>query len=475
MQIVSDGNCTANLGVNNPANYCQSTDDLTIITSCFVVGDQINGAFANMETLIGMPYNVVDGDAHIVEANANEVGTVWGLAYQSISNTIFASAFYRRHTGLGPSGIAAIYQIDKTNGTTSTFMQLDDPAYFGANAFGNSLHPTNNDENSWRLDSNSYNLVGKIGLGDIDISESQEHLYTINLLSRELIEIPIGSPPIAADMANIRTFPIPTNQTDCPSPDDIRPFGLGIHNGKVYIGCVCSGESQGEFPPPPVPVVPYELETYTRAYVYEFDPENTDNGFVEKINFDLDFRWHISDFGNFYDNFWGPWGEPFPSDALSDEPILTRNMQPWLVDIEFDQNDMILGFRDRFGDQQGFNMPQPNDDGNLYNPVAFGDILRACSDNNGNWTLESNGSCGNITVSTYDDAFPPIGGVNDLEGPDGGEYYWSDGQYFDFGDHEPHSGIVATVDAPTNSHNGVVGEEMSKVGESFREHRCFNA
>jgi hypothetical protein len=60
-------------------------------------------------------------------------------------------------------------------------------------------------------------------------------------------------------------------------------------------------------------------------------------------------------------------------------------------DIEFDdQGNMLIGLRDRFGDQFGYQKPDPNG----YSPVTYGyrgdgvgDILRATPDGSGGWTL----------------------------------------------------------------------------------------
>ncbi len=55
------------------------------------------------------------------------------------------------------------------------------------------------------IDSASYDAVGRIGFGDLEIDSDLSHLYTINLLTRELYKIPLGndpSNPIAPTMAS---------------------------------------------------------------------------------------------------------------------------------------------------------------------------------------------------------------------------------------------------------------------------------
>ena len=82
-----------------------------------------------------------------------------------------------------------------------------------------------------------------------------------------------------------------------------------------------------------------------------------------------------------------------------------------LSDIEFDDDDMILGFRDRFGDLHGswgfFRYSDFQETGG----ISAGDILRACY-NGSSYTLEtgSSGSCSST------------GGLTN-SGPNGVEYY----------------------------------------------------
>jgi hypothetical protein len=85
-----------------------------------------------------------------------------------------------------------------------------------------------------------------------------------------------------------------------------------------------------------------------------------------------------------------------------------------LTDIEFDNGDMILGFRNRKADT-GLNA--------FDRPYAGGaDNLRVCDDNNDGWDngdIEFNGSCGVLTSDSVAE-----GRTN---GPGGaGKFYWDD-------------------------------------------------
>jgi hypothetical protein len=88
---------------------------------------------------------------------------------------------------------------------------------------------------------------------------------------------------------------------------------------------------------------------------------------------------------------------------------------------------MIIGIRDRFGDQTGFRQ-RPTDSfvgvapygTGVVSGGATGDMLRACFNTaTGSWALESGGTCGGVTTN----------GQGNNQGPGGGEFYYQD-EYF---------------------------------------------
>ncbi len=77
---------------------------------------------------------------------------------------------------------------------------------------------------------------------------------------------------------------------------------------------------------------------------------------------------------------------------------------------------MILGIRDRLGDQSGVASPDKPGSDQLFYAAAAGDVLRACGSPAGGWTLESNGRCGGAG----------IGPQNNGQGPGNAEFYFQD-------------------------------------------------
>jgi uncharacterized repeat protein (TIGR01451 family) len=413
------GTSTVDFGAVNPSDYCH-TNAPNLATSCYVVDDQLTGLYVNEPTFIEFPYTATGDQPHQTLATARQIGTTFGLAYQRTSDNYFIGAFLKRYAGFGPDATGsnptsgAIYRINRLTGAVSVFMDLNTyPAAFQAGA---DPHPTsrtscgpNAFNNCWMYDSDSYNLVGKLSLGDLEMSENDRTLFAVNLNTRELLEIPIGIPPTAPPAAQIRRHPLNQGTLPglvCPNPGDVRPFGLGVEDGRVYVGVVCSAEST-------------QNVADLRAFVYSAD-ENAVGAFRQELSIPLNYTRRCADSApNCLPNrraLWQPWTTQWPTPAQPGPAVI--HPEPMLTDIVFDRGDMILGFRDRMGDRTGNQRPGPFNLNSmeLAMGIAAGDTLRACSDGAGGWTAEDNADCGGQTSA----------GANTNQGPGGGEYYFED-------------------------------------------------
>lgn len=400
---------TANVDTSftHPADFCGNSPAPTMAVSCFVFGEQNDnpdGINKDSDVLVAFPYTAGSNDltnepavrapapTHL--ASAKEIGSVYGLAWNPNNETIYGAAFMKRHSGFGPNGPGAIYQITPSGpslfhdfGTTAGTDPHPQP---GQTCLSPGHNANNNNFNCWLNDSNSFDQVGKVGFGDLEINETLDTLYTVNLADNTLLAIPIANPGSFTATA----VPVPAS---CPATD-LRPLGLGVADGKVYVGAVCSAEST-------------QNREALRAYVFVYA-----NGVFTTTP--------VLDFSLLYDRNaanlqWQYWLNQTTFDPTNLIQVDGKWAQPWLADIAFDNGDMILGFRDRNGDLFGSvaGGPDPADPNN-YSAKARGDILRACADGSGGWTLETNGSCGGVIT----------GGAGNAEGPGGGEYYYQDEQ-----------------------------------------------
>lgn len=397
VQFVSTGTC-ASLGIAEPADYCVTNP--TIAMPCYLFGahDDVN---ANKDALVSFDYNasIDDADsetpgdqAHPVLATYEQIGTVYGVAYD-LEGHLYTSAYTKRHADYGPSGQGAIYKIEAGTGTISLFTDLGLPAA-GAN-------PHNG---NWFNDPDTYDAVGKSGLGDLDIDAEGKNLYTIGLNDRKLYKIPI-------DGSSTEKFTIPNPCAT--AANDWRPFGIGMEKGKIYVGGICSAESTGD-------------SIDIGMYIFEFDPMTKTFLNDPVLSFE-DFTF------NNYPNKgsqWNAWSPNWPFGREQQETgsfYFISFTQPILADIAFDNGDMIIGIKDRFGDQTGTDAGSTDtNDSNLYDGRSNGDILRACLVGN-TWMLQQGGRCGDKSTA---------GVAEDLSGPrDGtgaaGEYYFEDDHVFD--------------------------------------------
>lgn len=118
---------------------------------------------------------------------------------------------------------------------------------------------------------------------------------------------------------------------------------------------------------------------------------------------------------------WFPWNGVTSPERFVRNDDAQSYPQPMLSDIEFDvDGSMILGIRDWFGEQYGYNNfgPDPAVATNR-RAIAPGDILRAgkCSPANV-WTLENNGAICGVSATTLT--------TGNNQGPGGKEYYFGD-------------------------------------------------
>ncbi len=411
VQFASGGATNLNLGINYPANYCGTTNPAMFV-ACYINGDPLSntgtaGASANRDVLVSLPYNSSGQTAtETMVASGKQMGSVYGMAVLRATNKLFVGAFTKRHVGFGPGGPGAIYVTDMATNTTKLFATLN----AGADPH-TGLTSTPSDPN---VDAAAFDQVGKMGLGDIEISDDGQFLYVMNLFDRRIYIIPVNTPTNPTPGA-ITSVPVPvpgcTNGTN-------RPFALKYYRSQLFVGQVCSNESL------PVVQSPFTVPNAANAFVHAFDATPATGALSataqQVLTFPLTYAKGATNDGAAVLKKWYAWGSDF-----YDAPYGLRNRggnnpsypQPWLTDLEIDvDGTLILGIRDRYGDQGG-NQNRGTDpaDNNAYQVIANGDILRAGRCGAGiTFTLESAGSvCGSTPTSS--------GGNG--EGVGGGEFY----------------------------------------------------
>ena len=402
-----------NLGIERPGEYCQNNPAMA--TSCYVRGDQSD---PGAHVIVRFPYNssgTAATNPPTPLAAAPQVGATWGLAYRRSSDDLFAAAYTKQFVGYKPGGsTGAIYIIhgaDSDYPTVDPQPFIDLNAMFNARIAGANFHARTN---NYTPDLAAYDAVGKTALGGLALSEDESTLYAMNLADRNLYSIPLGAAPaapVAPGASTLVRTPVPT-PTDC-NANDVRPFAVTAYQNLIYVGAVCSAESTI------TPSNPKGDASQLKAYVFAFTPGSGFNA-TPVFETPLNYPRHCADRAfNFpltcaihYGALWNPW-QPDTKYAYRS----TIYPQPLLTKLAFDNGDLLLGLRDRYGDQTGHNVA------GVPEARSAGDILRACltvpGDFASGWTLEHNGTCGNNTI---------LAGRNNGKGPGNGQYYYQ--QYY---------------------------------------------
>lgn len=427
VQFVPDGTTTnVNLAVARPNDFCQ--DNPEVCATLYSYGTQNDPAIftflynaGSSRTTGGSPATDFVSPTQVELARTAQVGTTYGMAYSRTTRKIFAAAYFKRHSAIGPGGTGAIYQIDRSNNNqVSVFADLNQ--LFGADTAGADPragvaadYDYDRDYGNDAANKNkTWNAVGKIAFGGVAISSDEKRLYAMNLADRNLYEIPLDQPPT---LGNIRRVAFPT-PTGC-AAGDVRPFAVNFYENKVYVGAVCSAESTN-------------TAADLRAYVYGVNVAAPNLTFDAAPIFNQQLNYTRRDVDPNRTAIWNAWSPVFRTIS----PYVDANNrghfiypQPILSDFAFDNNNLILALRDRNGDQSGYQtLDNPNNELQRAKGITGGDILRACG-GFGSWTLESNGRCGGTGSAPQ----------NSGEGPGNGEFYFQD-NYHPNG--EPHDEVA---------------------------------
>ena len=367
--------------MNNPGDYCQTNPKLA--TPCYINGDI--GTDSPADAMVTWDYTATgtSGTTKKTVSNKVNIGSTWGMAYSNKTNRIYSATFLKRHSGLGTGGLGAIYSVNADSAATngSVLIAIPNVGTIGSNAARGLTGAS-----ALNTDATAFGKVGEVGLGDLDISDDQTKLYTVNLFTKKIIVVDIATQTILDSIA-------------IPNPGCIggvsRPFGLKVHKGKLYVGTVCDASL----------TTPLNAKTSNlEAFVYEMNLTTSTFNTNPVLNFGLNYLRSSA------------WNEPFYGGATG-MPVSSRAWYPWkdvfnatnfqaysssgyhrlchptpiLSDIEIDADGaMVLGFTDRTSHQISNNNNAPDfATSNLLElAVSGGDILKA-NYNNGIWNMES--------------------------------------------------------------------------------------
>ncbi len=413
---------------------------------------QVPGAYVENNPLVYLPafrYGASDGaqgalfggTAHLYDAVGpnttspvdtrwdvpfSQVGATFGTAWQQAAapgevGTLFTSAFVRRHSGLGPDGIGAIYRVAPDTGaldspTASATLLVDladhgidlgsDSAPGAAAGDPNGLRPALTAENpayDWQRDAQAWDKVGRAGLGGMEISTDGRYLFVVNLHNRSLVRVEISSEGTA--VLGVEEFDL---SSYFPQTSDLRPFGVSSNplTNEIYLTVTNTAETTQD-------------RSDLHAHVYAFRPE-TPGDLRQVLEFPLDYDrgpgWAGSDASYIpWSTDLAPYLPYYNGDTMS--PSV-----PLVSDARFLHGDLVIGIRSLDGDLFGsytYLSPDPADMRTVRARTNGGELLKAGGNDDGTFTIEQNGVV-NGTVGAG------AGGGSLLGGPTGPDKYFVD-------------------------------------------------
>lgn len=505
VQFVTAGAAMTNVNfaINFPENTVPSAYNPMVFIPKFVSGNPNGGGSSGTDNgFVGFPYNNTGTTAPSRTLVNSAVGAVYGTAYSKQADKIFAGAYVKRHAGLGPGNSSgAIYRVSNpTSGTISAtkFYDLDSNAvptrYSGSLAYGsgssyslsgtaplqtisylgatdpvsglpiglgvvgaNSGSPSRGLPSSRTSASNdpaAFGQAGRVGLGDLEISEDGKYLFVVNLYDRKLYRLTLNdsinptsvtavvgyalpNPPLRSTKGGgyAVTYSGANDNTDFYTgvKGYQRPFGLKYYRGKLYVTGTTTAENGGTSTKDNNSGNPEYTDLW--AYLWEFDPVagtfNTTPLLQEPLNFNRNTN------GDATDETFLPWTSTFQNKRVS--TTYYYYPQPIFSGVEFDNDGtLILGFRDRFGDQMGTANYSLSGTASSINGITIGDIFRAYyNPANCSYEFEKNAKEGPGSSKAA------TSGAGNNQGPGGGEFYWQDCIYSN-GDYSFGAGTNAT-------------------------------
>ncbi|HFU76151.1 MAG TPA: hypothetical protein ENK66_07890, partial [Arcobacter sp.] len=420
IQFIDDNSTNVTFGLHNINDYSNSINPVYVnnlqqngnhigstTQSLQTVHYESTGLNADHNTLLGTPGL---GEIPIDTITMEQIGSVWGKAYQKNKKRLFIASMLQRHIGFANTA-ADIYVIDYSSYNLGTPPSLQThfslegiiPSNGGVPLELGSVNRTLNpdyvltqDPTLPNIDLNAYAKVGKISYGGIDIDHNNNKLWLINLNQKGIISIDISGDLNASASLKVNQYLIKDlpNQPTC-QEGNLRPWAIKIHKDRAYIGTICDAAISGN-------------NNDLSANIISFSLQDPSLGFKTELSFPLNYQRQLK--------AWQAWEDVFSYPGNQGGRRI--HAQPILSDIEFDENaNMYIAFIDRYATQvASTNYSAVSGSTEIEKAYNFGEVLKICY-TNGNYEKEGTGNClqSNYNDSNISEFFNDQGGDTNPE------------------------------------------------------------
>jgi hypothetical protein len=343
---LSDGDVDMATGFWHARDYCQSNPQVANACQPGIFNHAEQGASgvetSPRDTVFLTNYN--NSDYEQIAKSAAEgtnvgTGSVFGIAYNRLTKKVYSAAYAKRNVDYGDAGPGGIYITDPTTKETKVFTTVPNA--------GTTLHDLTPISGGGEEDLEFRKAVGKESLGTIVMSDDYKTLFVMNMNDKHVYAYDATNDTAAAP---IRTIDVSANVCGVGTVDgDWRPTGLGENDGVLYVGGVCTGESEATSTADNRP-------DSMKVVVMAFD-ENTgasqgvvlDQPLTNYLRPLAGASYSCTDSTSGYSP-WLAWSDDLWCNSASQD----ASPQPMLLKMLVEANgDLVLNFRDRSADQFG--------------------------------------------------------------------------------------------------------------------------
>ena len=449
IQFTTIGSSGVDYAVERPGEFCSNNPGVAAI--CLRPGTTSLATSSGLTTIARMNSWTSRDSVTSITSHA-QTGAMWGLAFDSVHQVMFSAAVLRRHAGLGPKGIAGIYAVNPDSPGVIASWDLSQAPYNLVFSSDNSAFTDASrglvDSTYESVDATAYSNVGKVGIGDIDVSMDGSFLYVTNLYEKKIHRIAVSYAAGVPQLGSVTSFALPGSI--CTGSDTARLWAVKyeVDTDSILAGVECSNEGLT----PSLTVTPSASTTMTSGgKILRLAPSTSTWTTVTDVDLDyvrgieIDYSTNPGDSCSRADltkstpsgkaclrGKWHAWTDNYAKlvdgsavngalqmfDGVFNLPnsgnfAIVRKLwwpQPILADIEvLPDGSLVVGVMDRFGMQMGSNNREPISSSNYATGYVAGDMLILCPSGG---TFVQNNADGCTPASGDDTYMMELGGVS---------------------------------------------------------------